>query len=42
MKELIQNVVEMHRAGFSMEDISEILGCSIELVEETLEFINKN
>jgi len=40
MKELIQNVLDMHRAGFSIEAISKILDCSIEIVEQTLEFIN--
>jgi len=42
MKELIENIIDMHRAGFSMEAISETLGCSIEIVEQTLEHINKN
>ena len=42
MKELIQNVLDMHKAGFSIETISDILDCSIEMVEEALELINDN
>jgi uncharacterized protein (DUF433 family) len=41
MKDLVQNVYDMHRAGFSIETIAQVLGCSIELIEETLELINK-
>jgi uncharacterized protein (DUF433 family) len=42
MKELIENIIDMHRAGFSMEAISETLGCSIEMVEKALELIDDN
>ena len=42
MKELIQNVLDMHKAGFSIESISQIIGCSVKMVEEALELINDN
>ena len=42
MKDLVQDVYDMYKAGFSIETIASVLGCSIELVEETLELFNKH
>lgn len=41
MKELIQDVMDMRRAGFNIEAIAKALGCSTELVESAIEFLNQ-
>lgn len=41
MKELIQDVIDMRKAGFSIEAIAKVLNCSTELVESAVEFLNQ-
>jgi uncharacterized protein (DUF433 family) len=41
MKDLVENIIDMRMAGFSMETIANALGCSTELIEQALDLINK-
>ena len=41
MKELIEDVLDMRQAGFSIEAIANALKCSTALVESAIEFINQ-
>jgi uncharacterized protein (DUF433 family) len=41
MKELMQDVLDMREAGFSIEAIANALKCSLALVESAIEFINQ-
>ena len=41
MKELMQDVMDMRQAGFSIEAIAKALNCSTELIASALEFINQ-
>lgn len=41
MKELIQDLIDMRQAGFSIDAMAKALNCSTELVESAVEFINQ-
>lgn len=41
MKNLVQEILEMKDAGFSIETIAWCLRCEIELVEQAIKLINE-